>query len=338
MRLALRARWIPAAVACAAATMMRPDACLAAVPLFVLCAREQRAAAWRPAAVFAGLSAPWVVFATAYFGSPLPQSALRKAQHADLATSLAHMATYVPLPFEPERDAGALLSALLWLVAIGGAVVIVRRDPRLAVLPAYGALHLVAYAILRTDPAFQWHLYPAALVFAVLAIACLAQLGATRTERVPLARFAARGGAVAIVTYGAWWTATFAVDEPHRFWFGRRDALYRQIAAYVRKRAESGDILHAEEAGTLGYYTGLTINDAAGLVTRDPSLALRAFVRGERGDQGEGARLRWLVMNEKQLMPMYTVYQRRTLQPFEVEGARLYLVDLRAPNPPPPAP
>jgi len=326
--LALRSRWIPAAIACAGATLMRPDACLAALPLIALCVREERGAAWKPAATYIALLLPWVLFATAYFGSPIPQSALRKVHHEDALASLLHIATYVPLPYEPEAGLVVIPAiAILWIAAIAGGVALVRRDPRLAILPAYGALHAIAYAILRTDPAFQWHLYPAALVFAVLALAFLA------SDLAPLrARLVTRACAAALAAYGVWWTATFAIDEPHRFWFGRRDALYRRIAAYVKKRADPGDILHAEEAGTLGYVTGLTINDAAGLVTREPERVLRAFVRGEH----EGDRLRWLVLNDAQLPSMYPVFQKRALLPFEQEGARLYLVDLRAPVTPPP--
>jgi hypothetical protein len=322
MCLALESRWTLAAIAAAAATMMRPDASLVTLPLFALCMREKRLAAWRPAIALVLVLLPWTIFAWRYFGTPLPQSAVRKFQRVDLATFAMHAATYVPLPFEPER--GGLYVLPMWLFAIGGAKAIVERDRLLAILPAYGALHLIAYAILRTDPAFQWHLYPASLVFLVLEIAFFASLAGKLRALGKIA-------AIATLAYGAWWTVTFAIDEPHRFWFGRRDALYRRIAAYVGKRANEGEILFAEEAGTLGYLTNLAIDDSAGLVSREPARPLREFVRGEHG--GEGDRLRWLVMNDKQLGELFVVYQRRPLIAFDVEGARLYLADLRTPNP-----
>jgi arabinofuranosyltransferase len=319
IHLALTSRWSLAAVACAAATWMRPDACLVTLPLFVLCVRDRRRDAWKPAAIYVALLVPWIVFATRAFGTPLPQSAVRKFQEADLFDFIVHAATYVPLPYEPAPS--PYFALVLWPLAMGGAVTLIRRDSRQFVLVAYGALHLVAYAVLRTNVAFRWHLYPAALVFLALVVTMLMSLEEE-------ARHFGRAGAALVIAYGAYWSITFAIEAPHRFWFGRRDALYRDIAAYLRAKAGPSDVVHAEEVGTLGYYSGLTMNDNAGLITRDPNDILRRFVHGEP------TRLRWLVMNDKQLDPLRVVYQRRPRIIFSVEGAKLWVVDLESPSPP----
>ncbi len=91
-------------------------------------------------------------------------------------------------------------------------------------------------------------------------------------------------------------------ESPTLYWYGARDAMHREVAAYLRSRARPGDVADAEEVGTVAYYSDVAMIDHAGLVT---PFALAAPARG-RGADGDAEhcralsslpRLRFVVMN-----------------------------------------
>src|SRR5581483_5418448 len=76
--LAVRSRWLAAAFVAALAGLMRPDAWLLVPVLGVVCFRASRAALWRGLLVWSAVTVPWLAFATWYFGTPIPRSAVTK--------------------------------------------------------------------------------------------------------------------------------------------------------------------------------------------------------------------------------------------------------------------
>src|SRR5262245_54031805 len=69
----LRRRWYAAALCAAVATLLRPDAWLAALVLGSACIWELRRKALGPCFTFLSVASAWPLFAGAYYGSPLPQ-------------------------------------------------------------------------------------------------------------------------------------------------------------------------------------------------------------------------------------------------------------------------
>lgn len=267
----LASRWLSAAALAGAAFLVRPDAVLVAVLLAPLALHALGRHAWRPAAVFLAFALPWPLFAWTYYGSPLPQSAETKVGASDLGVYAAHIVDFSSYQF----GAGAMW-ALPWFLAVGGATLLVRRGPTLWVLPAYAFAHFAAYAFLRPPTNFTWHLYPAVFLFTVLALSGIGVL----------ARFiggwlVTAGVCLVLISVLAFYgvrTVGFAHSHHDDYWYGARDRVYRDIAAYLTGHAGAGDRVVVNEIGTIGFYAGLPVHDLAGLVTRDPQ-ALTSDIR-----------------------------------------------------------
>ena len=130
--LAFASRWIAVAVCCALAGLTRPDAYLVALPLGLWCLRERGWRAWPVAATGLAVIAPWYLFATWYYGSPIPQTAIATFQK----TGLPRYARY--LYYLPPASVGLRQWLLVgWSVAVAGAIVLIRRDARFAALAVY---------------------------------------------------------------------------------------------------------------------------------------------------------------------------------------------------------
>ncbi len=262
---AQRERWSLAALWAALACLFRPDALLLAAIVLGFCAWEQRARALRPLLVLVGCGLPWVAFATRYYGTPMPHSAVEKFQRTPLPQYLTHTLLHVGQTVFPFADARFFWAAPAWLLAVAGAVALARRERKLAMLGLYGAAQLLAYQVMRPFAGHDWHLYPIALV------AVLCSGGGLALLALHARRLWARAGAAAVLSglllLAAARTAIASRDYAHGHWTGRRDAAYRRIARFLRDRARPGEQFASIEVGTLAYYSGLSAYDLGGIVT-----------------------------------------------------------------------
>jgi hypothetical protein len=284
---AQRRRWFAAAVSCGFAVWMRPDALLPAGVLGLWCCRELRARALAPLSLASALVLPWPVFASFYYGSPLPQTAIQKFQRTGFLEYLVHELAY------PGKHmfwpAPQLWVTLLGLVMFGiGAVQLLRRDARLVPFVLYGVLHAAAYLVLRPFTIHTWHLYPWALVFCVCVLSSVAPRSAPDSHAPPLLRYVQFLALVALVGTAAvsfgreWQTGTSG------YWTGQRDAVYRRVAGYLRAHAPADAWFASVEVGTIAYFSGRCGYDLGGLVTK--------------GDDAIGAHpIRYIVVDENYL-------------------------------------
>jgi hypothetical protein len=308
--LAQRERWLASAGIAAMAGLVRPDALLVAALIAVSSIGRLRSSIWKPAAVFAAIILPWVVFASAYFGSPLPQSAVTKYQQVRFTEYLAHSLRAPAAAFLP-LDPSPALAAAAWLLALAGAAFVVRKDRRLWIVPVYGAAHLAAYCLLRPYTQHTWHLYPATLVFVALALCAIAATIEAPRHRV----IRALSAAILLALASGYGVRTGSLARSHTtgYWNGARDSAYRDTARFLLAHTRPGDIVASEEVGTLGYYTELPMYDLGGLVTVDPTL--RPPAPG----------LRWFVASQSFLKrPQDT----RPTRIFEADGFRAFVFPL----------
>jgi len=265
--------WLAAAAIVGVACLMRPDASIMAGLLGLLGWSELGKGVRRPLLVFWGVTLPWVLFATWYFGSPVPEPLRVKFQRTALLDYGEHAASELTRTLLGVDTAEPWLIAIATGLAIGGSVKLLRLERRLWPLVAYGALHLTAYLFLRPFRAHVWHLYPSILVFALCAWTLLATTFVSAPRAV--ARFSAALALLVLLGVYASRTLNFARDLPTGHWFGSRDATYRAAAAYLRSNARAGDRVAAVEVGTLAYYSDLPMRDLGGLVTRDSAIVAR---------------------------------------------------------------
>ncbi len=219
----------------------------------------------RPLAVLAACGLPWVAFASVYYGTPIPHSAVEKCQRTPLPRYLEHTLSHVGQSVLPYWPAAWSWSLPAWLLALAGALWLARRERRLAMLGLYGAAELAAYLVMRPFAGHDWHLYPIVLVAVLCSAAALAQLALHAGRR------ATRAGAAAVLLVAmllvAARTAQGARDYAHGHWTGERDATYRRIARFLRARARPGEQFASIEVGTLAYYSDLSAYDLGGIVT-----------------------------------------------------------------------
>jgi len=256
-----------AAALAALGGLVRPDAYLVGAMLAGIAIFELRSRVWRPAGVFLAISLPWLFFATAYFGSPLPQSAVAKYAQVSFSEYFVHA-----LETPAETVAFGLQSPLLvlavWALAFWGGAFLVRADRRHWLLVAYGLGHLLAYCVLRPFTQHTWHLYPLTLVLVVFTLCGVA--GVARTMPQHSIRWSAACLLALFVAGHALRTTALAQSHTREYWNGARDAAYRMTAEYLDQNAKPGDVIATGEVGTLAYYSERSIYDLSGLVTADP--------------------------------------------------------------------
>jgi hypothetical protein len=277
--MAMEKRWRTSALLAGLGVLFRPDALVFALPLAFLCALEQRRKALVPALIFLGAFTPWLLFATHFYGTPIPLTAATKFQRAGVAMYAQHIYDHLGIYVRPGRP---MLRVLIWALGIGGAVRLCRENRWYALLAAYPFLHYAAYLKLRPFTAHTWHLYPAEAMMIVLAMVALGRMleGVQRWGRW-------LGAAVAafVLLSTSFYTVARIATHQDSQWTGGRDRAYREVAAFLEANGDRDrEYFASVEVGTIAYLTDFRAMDLGWLVSAP----------GEMLEEGE---LRWLVVD-----------------------------------------
>jgi hypothetical protein len=298
------------AAAMALAVLTRPDALIAAALLFAdmglrpllardggpLAARLKRLP-WAEVAIFCLLLLPWILFATAYFGSPLPQSVQAKvhAYHLEPFSALIRFLQHLSTPFFEHEVFGRFWPAvglILYLVLylIGG-LRQVRRLGRALPQILYPLVYVVLFS--AANPLiFRWYLAPLLPFYLLGILIGLYSLLTDLARRLGRERSGAwaTGLVIALLLLSSLNAYTLQPDHgpgrpaPEMAWF-KLELLYRQAAEWVRPRLEAGDVIAAGDIGAVGWYSGAPILDTVGLISPqavpyyplDPSLLVITY-------------------------------------------------------------
>jgi len=267
--------------------LARPD-----FAIWVASALLDRIARDRRGAVVAGAAAlivvaPWVVFTTLYYGSPIPQTIIAKAGlfvtpppagagpieiAGWLATTVVERLSAVLRTFAPFFEdthvvaaplplLGALyVSIVVWALAIGGALTTWRVPGwRAAVLFAAG--FTVYRAVLLPTAYFDWYVPPHSAVLIILAAAGVERLRPLRW--VDPRRVLAGAVAVAMAVH---YPFTLAMERAIQ-----RDienAVRRPIGEELARVVPPGRTVATEPVGYLGYYSNALLIGYPGLTSR----------------------------------------------------------------------
>lgn len=279
--------------------------------------------AWRGLLRAAGLfllaAGPWIVFATVYFGSPVP--------HAVRAKTGLHRVGEAGLSL--ERVPGLLRAAVdpglapppleVFLAVLGVAALLARRDRLLAVpvwLAGYGAFLVLGQV--HVHPWYVAPFHPPLLLIWGLGLAwagrALSRRGLPRLSRP--ARLAAALGAAAVVGVISVPAALAEARDRQAVYEGAHAALGRWLA----ERARPGEVICAWDVGYVGHLTGRRILDFQGIVSPevvpfrrrgDPAGVLRDL-RPEWAVVGLYGRVATEVLGAPEVRELYEEVHRNT--------------------------
>ena len=282
------------AVCSALALLARPDTVilLGLLWLDLVLARlrkRQLVGVFREGLITLTLLAPWLIFGTLHFGSPLTASIAAKSVTYQLLPMegavrlLQHYATpFFEHKVLPPVGVFAVFAVYCGLCALGS-LRACRRDRRTWPLIAYPLVYFAVFAV-ANPLLFRWYLSPPLpfyflLIFTgVWVLAC--DLGCFLSNLKPETLEPEAGTLVILslfttaalaLTINAWDLHTDHGPDrpaPEMAWF-KLELFYARAADIVLSHAEPGDTLCAGDIGVLGYRTRMRVLDTVGLVTAE---------------------------------------------------------------------
>lgn len=235
----------------ALATLTRGDGVLLLAGVYGVYVWRARRLLWRPAMVAAGVALPWILYAWAAIGSPIPDTLGAKAAHATALDWPSFMifrqarGTLRQFGFQQAYNLVPFGPAALgfWFAPIG---------PLL--LAAWSGVQLLLYGWVNVN-AYHWYLAPASLAAIVLAGVATGCVASWLPRRARLAPYIA-GAAFVVLQVRASWAIRLG-EHQH----------YVDIGRWLHDHARAGASVAALEVGALGWHSGVTVVDPLGLVT-----------------------------------------------------------------------
>lgn len=277
-----RRGWLGAFVAFGLLT--RPDALIWALPLMLhqlwTAWRGNLGIPWRDYAAGLVIGLPWVIFATVYFGSPLPHTVGTKSvvYQVDATQALVRLMQHYATPFHQDQWLSPLLAIGGGLVvfmglSIVGLRAVTAQHPRALPILVYPWLYFALFAGLN-PLIFRWYLTPPLPAYFV-AIVCG---GYAILKSLPLApRWQHRMGwalgiGCMVSVLSAWGLhPNHGPDRPApRMAFHELELNYEMMANRLvqEQGTDAQTLIAAGDIGALGFYTNATILDTIGLVTK----------------------------------------------------------------------
>jgi arabinofuranosyltransferase len=264
----IRRHWVLTAVMAALSIWLRPDAVLAVAPIFAFTAWRSWQQALRMGLITGAILLPWLLFATLYFGSPIPQSIL--AKQALYTSNYLTFTYYFLFAFLATGTLGlyrsmpALLPtfiAAIFLIVTGLRVYLRRLDPALVIV-LYPLLYYLVMFQQKAPMFFIWYYIPLLPGFLLLFWTALQQL----STRLPanLRRLAFVLTAILLVGIPSVYTQLYPE------WTTARDGevAFQKASLLAQPQVQPGQVVYAPDIGVIGWELSQAyILDSVGLVS-----------------------------------------------------------------------
>lgn len=268
-------RWLLLTAACAAAAfLLRPDGLLVGVVVGLHWLLSQRRVPWRAAAVLVALTAPWLLAAWAYYGSPVPNTLAAKITQGlhDPATRWGGLLATTARAWVAATPAAAALAALglllAWLPTRSAQPTPQQCNRRL--MAVWAALYITLHTAMQVRGYF-WYYLPLLALVALWTGDGLAAVVRWLRRRLPAQPMWALGLSAALTLVVLAPVATtlrglLAVREHNQ-----RYVTYYQTATLLHPLCQQAgyEPVGASEIGLLGYFSDCRIVDFSGLLQSD---------------------------------------------------------------------
>jgi hypothetical protein len=250
------------------------------------------------------LVAPWLLFATGYFGSPIPVTAAAKlAVYGSPAASV-----FPQSPGLVYRLFGAPEYAFGSVLALAG-LLTVRRERLASLWPpitwfgAYGA----ALALSRV-PLFEWYLVPPLPVHDVLAsLGALSVLRWAAVRGPERARRAGGWAVVCLLALFAGWRSFEGCRNTQRI----EEHLRKPLGRWLQAQSKPGDRIMLEPIGYIGYYSRRPVLDVIGLVSPQALPFWKSGSASPLLDLARAFRPEWCVLRPREAANVREAARRR---------------------------
>ncbi len=289
--LAITAQTRSAAFVAGLAALCRPEGVLIVLLAFAAIWARNKRLPWREGLIILAVGLPWAIFATLYFGNPLPQSLLAKGDGVYIfsETGLARLRpfsllawdtpfgqflTNAKLPEGKKIFALGLALTLLFLGLVAAGLWRIWKTDRVAFAFAFAfpLFFNLAYILaqFRNVLIFDWYLVPLVPWYLLLVGVGLAQVAAwlvTGKDSGDKLTPVQIGLRIVLPVF----LGIAVVNQLQAYDFGRtrmQSPTYYQTAAQVlAPRLKATDTIITNEIGMLGYYAPARIFDSVGLVS-----------------------------------------------------------------------
>jgi len=259
-------RTLIAAVFAALALLTRPDAAIALVPLYAWMYLTDHKTALKATALTVALIAPWFIWATQYFGSPIPQSLLAKsiAYRNPAGFAAFFLVTFLGTgTLGPYPGTLAILSAsaLSFILIILGNILLGKNQPAALPITLYPLLYMIFMTVTNAPMYFPWYYPPLVpgLIVAVIACVWFLPIPSIRVRQSLLILISAiiiLVPAMLMRNYPSWTISR------------EREAAYQIVCSELAPRNGSITTVLAPDIGVLGWCLGsANIIDPIGLVS-----------------------------------------------------------------------
>jgi hypothetical protein len=271
---------VKAGVMLGLAPLARPDFVLWVAPAYAYLLFADRKRALRAGLISAAILAPWLIFTTVYYGSPIPNTIVAKSMAfpvitpaltdvvgwlnywPDLVNDIADLGPFLERGLVTGTPVPKLvLEIIAWAVflfaALGAATTWKRPAMRPAI--AFAGLWILYRLFFLRHGFFEWYEVPVMAVVVILAGAGLEAATRWRPAVAPIAAVVIAGTYAAVIPFSYPIEARIQdqIENPVR------DRLGRYLGTVIKP----GQTLTGEPAGYVGFYTNATYLDYPGLTS-----------------------------------------------------------------------
>jgi hypothetical protein len=259
--------------------LVRPEGVLWALSVLVVLFAERRRPSVRELAPGAAVIVAWIVFATAYYGSPIPSSVLAKsgwlvperaASAAERMSAVFTSLSMIELPSRlvlPPALRGALpviQTVSLVLFALGGYRLAKKRSPILA-LPVLFLGYFAFYVLARGRADFSWYGVPSGLAYMVTVAVGLAWVTRLTLRRPLSGRLFATGASVLFVVLVT--SSVFVWRETRLPYFRAIRENYAPVGDFITRECPPEARVLVTETGMIGWRAERVVHETAGIVS-----------------------------------------------------------------------